>query len=213
MKRKMSVNLQPIKLPEPVFGQCNTLFEALKKRRTCRSLSDKNIPLQILSDILWAAQGVNRTDGPFGDTGRTAGSASNSQEISIYVAKVEGVYLYEPDSHIITPITDVDIRTLAIGPRQKISGTNAPVRLIYVTDIDKLKNAPLQEPGLFDAAVQKSYYFVDTGLIAQNVYLAAAALGLVSWFHNCNKVDLKKVLSLKPNQRPLFGHTIGYAGE
>ena len=80
-----------------------------------------------------------------------------------------------------------------------------------IEDIDKLKNAPLQEPGLFDAAIQKSYYFVDTGLIAQNVYLAAVALGLVSWFHNCNKVELKKALSLKPNQRALFGQTVGYA--
>ena len=59
--------------------------------------------------------------------------------------------------------------------------------------------------------IQKSYYFVDTGLIAQNVYLASSSLGLASWFHNCNKAEIAKELKLKPHQRPLFGQTIGYA--
>ena len=59
--------------------------------------------------------------------------------------------------------------------------------------------------------IQKSYYFVDTGLIAQNVYLACASLGLAAWFHNCNKAALKKKLALQPHQRALFGQTIGYA--
>ena len=92
-------------------------------------------------------------------------------------------------------------------------GANAPIRLIYVVDLEKFKSAGFPEPGLYDTEIQKSYYFVDTGLIAQNVYLAAVSLGLDSWFHNCNKVELKKALSLKPNQRALFGQTVGYAGE
>ena len=78
-------------------------------------------------------------------------------------------------------------------------------------DIDKFKNAGFQEPGLYNAEIQKSYYFVDTGLIAQNVYLAASALGLASWFHNCNKPEITRVLKLNPNQRALFGQTIGYS--
>jgi hypothetical protein len=87
------------------------------------------------------------------------------------------------------------------------------VYIIYVVDIDRFKNAGFQEPGLYDPEIQKSYYFVDTGLIAQNVYLASSSLGLASWFHNCNKAALAKKLRLKPNQRALFGQTIGYAND
>ena len=204
-------NLQAIPLPEPVFKQGGTLFEALKMRRTSRSISDKKISLQVLSDILWAAQGVNRDQGPFGGRGRTAGSASNSQEILVYVAREEAIYLYEPDSHRMIPVAAGDSRALAIGPRQVSIGAEAPIRLIYVVDIDRFKNAGFPEPGLYDPEIQKSYYFVDTGLIAQNVNLAAFSLGLASWFHNCNKPELAKALGLKPQQRALFGQTVGYA--
>ena len=213
MKNSTIGDLQPIQLPEPVFDRCRTLFEALKMRRTSRCISDKKISLQILSDILWAAQGVNRVQGPFGGPGRTAGSASNSQEICVYVAKEEGTYLYEPDSHRLTPVAAGDSRALAIGRGQGRAGANAPVRFIYVVDIDRFKNAGFQEPGLYDPEIQKSYYFVDTGLIAQNVYLASSSLGLASWFHNCNKAALAKKLRLKPHQRALFGQTIGYADD
>ena len=212
MKKSTTGNLQSIRLPEPAFEQRGTLFEALKERRTSRSIKAKKIPLQLLSDILWAAQGVNRLQGPFEGPGRTAGSASNSQEICVYVAKEEGTYLYEPDSHRLTPVAADDIRALAIGPGQR-AGAKAPVRFIYVVDIDRFKNAGYQEPGLYDPEIQKSYYFVDTGLIAQNVYLAASSLGLASWFHNCNKAALAKELGLKPHQRALFGQTIGYADD
>jgi Nitroreductase family len=206
-------DLQPITLLEPLFERCTTVFAALKIRRTSRSISDKEISRQILSDILWAAQGVNRVRGPFGGPGRTAGSASNSQEICIYVAREEGTYLYEPDSHRMNPVLAGDSRPLAISSGQGTLGASAPVRLIYVVDIDKFKSAGFPEPGLFDPEIQKSYYFVDTGLIAQNVCLAASSLGLASWFHNCNKAELAKVLSLKPHQWALFGHTIGYADD
>ena len=213
MKNNKIGNLQPILLPRPVFDQGGTVFEALKKRRTSRAINGKKIPLQILADILWAAQGVNRPDGPFEGSGRTAGSASNSQEIRVYVALEEGMYLYDPEAHRLTPVAAGDSRSLAIGAGQAKFGANAPVRLVYVVDIDRFKEAGFREPGLYDAEVQKSYYFVDTGLIAQNVYLAAAVLGLAAWFHNCNKPALEKKLGLKPHQRALFGQTIGYADD
>ena len=213
MKKSAIRDLPPIPLPEPVFDRCLTVFEALKVRKTSRTISDGKISLQILSDILWAAQGINRIkeQGPFGGLGRTAGSASNSQEICIYIAMEEGTYLYEPESHRLNAVAAGDIRTLAIGAGQGKAGANAPVRLIYVVDIERFNNAGFKEPGLYDPEIQKSYYFVDTGLIAQNVYLASSSLGLASWFHNCNKAEIVKELKLKPHQRPLFGQTIGYA--
>jgi hypothetical protein len=213
MKDNAVGDMKPITLPEPVFAQCSTLFESLKKRQTSRSISNKEIPQQVLSDILWAAQGVNRVNGPLGSLGLTAGSASNSQEILVYVAREEGAYLYEPQPHKMIPVVVGDIRPLAIGRRPRTASEDAPVRLIYVVDIDKFKKAGFQEPGLYDSEIQKSYYFVDTGLIAQNVYLAAASLGLACWFHNCNKVELTKVLKLNPQQRVLFGQTVGYISD
>ena len=134
-------DLRPIALLEPVFQGDITVFEALKMRKTCRTISDRKIPLQILSDILWAAQGVNRTDGPFCIPGLTAGSASNSQEIRIYVAREEGTYLYEPVAHRLLPVASGDIRALAIGAGQGNAGADAPVRFIYVVDIEKFNTA------------------------------------------------------------------------
>jgi nitroreductase len=213
MKSIKAADLQPISLPAPRFEGGQTVFEALKARRTCREMRPDPIPVQALGDILWAAQGINRQSGPFGGLGRTAGSASNSQEICIYVARAEGVYLYEPEAHRLTPVAAGDHRRLAIGAGQSRRSGNAPVRLIYVVDKEKFKSAGFQEPGLYDAEVQKSYYFVDTGLIAQNVYLAAAALGLAAWFHNCNKPAAANALGLGPNQLALFGQTIGFPGD
>ena len=103
-----------------------------------------------------------------------------------------------------------DWRTLAIGRGQESWGSKAPVRFIYVVDIDKYKYSGFPEPGLKDPEVQKSYYYVDTGLIAGNVYLFAASQGLATWFHNCNKPELAEKLKLRADQRALFGQTIGY---
>jgi len=206
-------NLEPMTLPAPALEGGGTLREALQMRRTSRGIGDQKISLQALSDILWAAQGVNRPQGPFGDLGSTAGSASNSREIRIYVLVEEGAYLYEPGPHRLTPVAAGDIRRLAIGRGQQDAGAQAPVRLVYVVDIERFQHAGFPEPGLYDPEVQKSYYYVDTGLAAQNVYLTAASLGLGAWFHNCDKEAVAQALGLGPDVRPLFGQTIGYAGE
>ena len=204
------VGMPPIALPKPSFGRDKSVSAALQKRMTNRSISDRKLSPQTLSNLLWSACGVNRTKGPFGSQGRTAASASNSQEIDLYVALQEGLYRYEPVSHCLTPVVAEDLRVLGLGKGQGKMGAKAPVRLIYVVEIDKYRKAGFQEPGLWDLETQKSYYYVDTGLIAGNVYLFAASQGLVTWFHNCNKADLAAKLKLKKAQRVLFGQTVGY---
>ena len=204
-------NLHPMQLLKPVFDQETSLQVALENRKTIREISDKKLSLQELSNLLWAAGGVNRTTGPFGIPGRTAASASNSQEVDVYVAMEEATYLYDAIHHQLVPVIGEDLRRMAIGAGQVSFGDKAPVRLIYVADIHKLAHtAGYQEPGLQDPEVQKAYYFVDTGLIAGNVYLFAASQGLACWFHNCNKPALKGKLSLRADQRVLFGQTVGY---
>jgi len=213
MKRSDSDGIKgfpAIVLPKPTVGRGKSAFAALRARKTTRSISDKKISRQTLSNLLWSACGVNRKKGPFGIPGLTAGSASNSQEIDLYVALPEGVYRYEPVPHCLTPVAAEDLRAFAIGQGQGKMGAEAPVRLIYVVDIDKFRKAGFQEPGLWDVETQKAYYYVDTGLIAGNVYLFAASQGLAAWFHNCDKAKLSARLGLRTDQRVLFGQTIGY---
>jgi hypothetical protein len=206
-----SQNLLPIKLPRPKLDRSKSVWNALQQRKTIREISNRKLSLQALSNLLWAACGVNRKKGPFGIPSRTAASASNSQEIDLYVAMQEGIYLYDAFHHKLVPVLAGDLRALAIGPGQASLVAGAAVHLIYVVDIDRLSHTfGYQEPGLQDPEIQKSYYFVDTGLIAGNVYLFAAAEGLAAWFHNCNKPALSARLNLRPQQRVLFGQTIGY---
>ncbi len=203
----------PIELPKPRLDTRMSVSKALQKRKTTREISDRKMSLQTLSNLLWAACGVNRRKGPFEIPGRTAASASNSQEIDVYVALEEGTYLYDPFNHRLDPAVGGDLRTLAINPGQASLAAKVPVQLIYVADIDRLANTSgYQEPGLQDPEVQKSYYYVDTGLIAANVYLFASSHGLAAWFHNCNKPALTEKLNLRRDQRVLFGQTVGYAG-
>jgi hypothetical protein len=200
-----------IELPKPALERGRSVARALQQRKTIREISEKKISLRVLSNLLWAACGINRQKGPFGIPGRTAASASNSQELDIYVALEEGMYLYDALHQRLVPVLAEDLRPLAIGHGQEEFIARAPVHLIFIADINKLSNTSgYQEPGLQDPEIQKSYYYVDTGLIAGNVYLFAASQGLASWFHNCNKPALSARLKLRPDQRVLFGQTIGH---
>ncbi|MFZ0281321.1 MAG: nitroreductase family protein [Bacteroidales bacterium] len=204
---------QQIKLPDPLFDKIELAFHAFENRKTSKTISDKKLPLQIISTLLWAACGVNRKESFSEVSGRTAASASNSQEIDIYTVFEEGIYKYDPFENSLIFIIAGDFRSLAIGQAQANfdPGVKAPVRLIYVVDIAKLMNTKgFKEPGLNDPEVQKSYYYVDTGIIAGNVYLFAASQGLAAWFHNCNKQALTEKLNLCRDQRVLFGQTVGF---
>ncbi|HWA44605.1 MAG TPA: nitroreductase family protein [Hypericibacter adhaerens] len=202
--------LRPIELPPPAEGPALSLHEAAARRRTTREIAATPLTPAQLSNLLWVAWGVNRKTGPFGAPGRTAASASNSQEIDLYVMLEAGAYLYDAAAHRLDPVAALDLRFGAIGHRQAVR-SKAPVQLVYVVDLHRLTHtAGFEEPGLHDPEVQKSYYFVDTGLIAGNVYLFAAAHGLACWFHNCDKTSLTNLLALRPEQKPLFAQSIGW---
>jgi nitroreductase len=198
-------------LPLPSNESANPVFAALAKRRTTRDISSDPLPLALLSNLLWAAFGVNRRCGPFGASGRTAASASNSQEIDVYVALETGVYRYDAFANVLLPLVAGDRRAVALTPGQRGIDAKAPVQLIYVVDLARLTHTEgFDEPGLHDPDIQKAYYFVDTGLIAGNVYLFAAAQGLAAWFHNCDKAALAQILSLRPDQHALFAQSVGF---
>ena len=206
--------LSAIQLPAPTNGNTTAVFAALQRRKTTRVIREAPLPLQTLSNLLWAACGVNRSTGPCGLPGRTAASASDSQEIDIYIAVRDGAYVYDALAQRLEPVVAADLRIGALTPGQENVNTRAPIQLIYVVDIHRLSHTVgYEEPGLHDPEVQKSYYYVDTGLIAGNVYLFAAAEGLAAWFHNCDKVSLAQQLRLRTEQKVLFAQSIGYPGE
>ncbi|UCF14619.1 MAG: nitroreductase family protein, partial [Phycisphaerales bacterium] len=104
MASSLAQDLEPITLAKPQTEGGKSVLEALSQRRTTRNISSDKLPPQMLSNLLWAAFGVNRQQGPFGGPGRTAASASNSQEIDLYVALPEGVYLYDAAAHRLMPV-------------------------------------------------------------------------------------------------------------
>jgi nitroreductase len=199
--------LKPISLPKPEADGGKSVLAALRERKTTRSISAEELPAQVLSNLLWAAFGVNRAQASFGKPGRTAASASNSQEIDLYVALPDGVYLFEAVPHRLAPVAAGDFRNCS----GRGAAASAPVNIFYVVDLARYDEGPSQpDRRIGEVEVQKSYYYTDTGLIAANVYLFAASQGLAAWFHNCNKEDSAKEFKLRPDQRVLFAQTVGY---
>lgn len=205
-KVSLSQELQPITLPKPEKGGGKSVLASIQERKTVRSISPDPLPDQMLSNLLWAAFGVNRPEGLRGKPGRTAASASNSQEIDLYVALPQGVFLYEAVPHRLAPVIPGDFRARA-GRR---GAQTAPVNIFYIVDLAKYVLEGQPDPNLGDPEVQKSYYYVATGLIASNVYLFAASQDLAAWFHNCDRVNTAKEFHLRPEQRVLFAQTVGY---
>ncbi|MCJ7589388.1 MAG: nitroreductase family protein [Candidatus Aminicenantes bacterium] len=206
-KAGLGQELQPIALLKPEKDGGKSLLASIRERRTVRGISPDPLPPQTLSNLLWAAFGVNRPDGMMrGKPGRTAASASNSQEIDLYVALPQGVFLYEAVPHRLVPIVAGDFRARS-GRRD---AATAPVNIFYVVDLAKYVVEGQPDRNIGDPEVQKSYYYVATGLIASNIYLFAASQGLAAWFHNCDKESTAKEFGLRPEQRVLFAQTVGY---
>jgi SagB-type dehydrogenase family enzyme len=173
-----------------------TLLKALQLRRTERSFSSKELTVQELSDLLWAANGINRPS----ENLRTAPSTMNLQEIDIYVAMKNGLYLYDARSNVLKRILAQDIRTVTgLQPFVK----DAPINLIFVADFSKM--------GKLSASDASFYAATDTGFISQNVYLHCASVGLATvvrgWF---DKPRLTKVMNLRKDQKIILTQTVGY---
>jgi nitroreductase len=182
-----------IKLNPPDLNKGIPLMAALKKRRTQREISDKKLTLQQLSELLWAADGINRPDGK-----RTSPAAMAKYAVDIYVVLPEGVYLYDVAKHELAPVAKGDFRKLA-GVQDFVY--IAPVNLVYVLNIKSPKNSPM--PNSRDK-------YVEVGCLAQNVYLYCASEGLGATVRGM--IDQKKfgeVIKVKPEQIVL-AQTIGY---
>jgi len=149
----------PVALPEPQTTGGKPLMQALKERCSQREFKADPLPAQLLSNLLWAAAGVNRPDGH-----RTAPTAHNRQEIDVYVALESGLYLYEPKKHALVQMSDQDLR--AATGTQAFAAT-APVNLVYAADFSRTEGGSEEDKLVFAAAA--------VGFISQNVYLFCAS--------------------------------------
>ena len=188
-------NLKSVQLPAPRTEGGKPLMDVLKSRQSARVFSPDALPQQVLSNLLWAAFGVNRPDGR-----RTAPSARNWQEIDIYVVLPEGAYLYDAKSHALKPVVAGDHR--AVTGTQAYVAT-APVNLVYVADYARTGQAPLEERELFPPA--------DAGFVAENAYLFCASEGLAVVVRGLiDRTALAKVLNLRADQKIILAQTIGF---
>jgi nitroreductase len=178
----------PVQLPKPQLTGGMPLMQALAQRQTTRAFADKPLPMQTLSNLLWAAFGINRPRDVKSGLGRTAPSAMNKQEVSLYVVLADGAYVYEAEQNQLRQVVSGDVRAkVAQG-----AGAHAAVTIIYVADA-KLDSAQ-----------------VDTGFIGQNVYLFAASEGLSAWLYALHGADVAGALKLPEGMKALYGQSVGY---
>lgn len=191
--------MKTIKLLPPQTEGGKPLMQALKERSSTRSFSSRELPPQVLSNLLWAACGVNRP----GSGGMTAPTAMNMQEIDIYVAMKDGAYLYKAKSNELIPILSSDIRE-STGKQDLVK--KAPVNLIYVSDLSKMRDMSSQDADFYGAT--------DTGFISENVYLYCSSSGLATVVRGwLDKTELAKAMKLRPDQRVILAQTVGYSEE
>ena len=194
----MEYGLEPelVKLPLAQRAGGKPLLEALARRRSAREFSPRELPPAVLSNLLWAAFGVNRPE----TGGRTAPSAHDWEEIDVYVATARGLYVYDATTHALRKRLEQDIRART-GLQDFVA--EVPVNLVYVADLSRMAQASAEE--------KAQYAGPDAGFIAQNVYLFCASEGLATVVRGMvDRPALARVMGLAPQQRIILAQSVGY---
>jgi SagB-type dehydrogenase family enzyme len=172
------------------------LLEALKERKSAREFSARALPLEVLSNLLWAAFGINRP----GTRGRTAPSAHDWEEIDLYVALAGGLFVYDPDHHLLRHRLARDVRAQT-GLQSFVA--EAPLSLVYVADLSRMTQATAQELAQYPGP--------DAGFIAQNVYLFCASEGLATVVRGMvDRPALAALMGLSGHQKIILAQSVGY---
>lgn len=179
---------QDIKLPAPQIDGGLPLMQALSKRQTSRAFSSKELDPQTLSNLLWAANGFNRSDK------RTAPTASNRQELEIYVTMSSGWYWYDAKNNVLVQKGTTNLRTHT--GRQDFVAV-APLNIVIIADTEKQS--------------KENYHWIDAGYISQNIYLFCASEGLATVVRAMvDREDLSKAMNLTDKQVIVVAQTVGY---
>ena len=184
-----------VELPAPQKSGGLSVLEALGVRHVERSFDSRALPLQEVSNVLWAACGVNRPDGKL-----TVPSAMNKQDITVYVGRADGTYRYDAKNNKLVKIGSGDLRQEA-GQRNKFIQT-APTVVVIASDTS-LQSGRLAICG------------IDAGAVMQNIYLHCAANGLatVCCYAGEDTAEMQKFLGIKPELKPLIYMPVGYAAQ
>lgn len=195
----VNINAQDIKLNEPVKTGGISVMEAFDKRQSSSEFSDKELSIQDLSNLLWAANGINRENGK-----KTAPSAQNSQDIDVYVALPNAVYKFDAQANNLILISEGDYRGLAGG---KKDNPLPPSILYIVADASKYK------PSAYNSIehITDMNNKVDAGIVSQNISIFCSGMGLGTKPRaQMNHAELKKVLKLSDSQTLMLNHPVGY---
>ena len=191
-----SDELKRVRLMPMQLDTGRPLMHVLKERKSARAFNPKKLPNRVLSNLLWAANGINRPR----SEGRTAPSARNQQEIDIYVATAEGLYLYDVRTRQLIPVLKEDVRGRT---GQQAYAGEAPVNLIYVADYAKMAKTSAEDRDFYAAAA--------AGFIGQNVYLYCASEGLATVVRgSIDRNALSGVMKLRPDQKIILAQSVGY---
>jgi nitroreductase len=193
---RAAAELKTIDLPPPWKDGGKPLAQAVWGRRSIREFADKPVPIEVLSNLLWTACGVNRPT----TADRTVPSWRHAIESEIFVAAADGAWSYDARTHRLTQVLADDIR--AQTGMQDFVGS-APLDLVYVADGGRLEGASAEEKRL--------WAFTDTGFIGQNVYLFCASEGLATVFRgSLDRARLAQTLQLPTAKFITCAQTVGY---
>lgn len=171
------------------------LMQALARRQSQREFAPVPLQLQMLSNLLWAAAGLNRP--ALG--GRTVPSALNAQEVDVYVALPTGLYRYAAPGHALHLVGATDVRRVT-GYQDFVD--TAPLDLVMVADFSRMKLVPV--------AQRMAYAYTCAGAMAQNVYLYCASEDLATVIRAWLDRDaLAKAMGLGNDQHVLLSQTVG----
>jgi SagB-type dehydrogenase family enzyme len=171
-------------------------MQALQDRSSSREFAPDKLPVEVLSNLFWAAFGINRPENEH----RTAPSAQNMQEIDLYAATADGLYKYEPRTHQLVFILKEDLRA-ATGQQPYVA--QAPLNIVYVADYSRMSKVSSDERDFYAAA--------DTGFIGQNVYLYCASEGLATVVRaSIDRPALSKAMKLRSEQKITLAQSVGY---
>jgi nitroreductase len=185
-----------IKLPPPRTNGGMPVMQAFAKRRSVRAYSARALDEQTMSDLLWAAFGVNRPES--GD--RTAPSWRHSIETDVYACTKDGVFAYDPKAHELKRVLSEDIRAKTSA---MVFAGSAPVVLVFVADLARMAKAPIEE--------QKTFALVDSAIVGENVHLYCASAGLGTCIlGTVDRAGLPKRIGLREAQYVTFAQPVGY---
>lgn len=187
--------MKTVKLNKPSADRGASIMKSLSDRHSARAYADKDLSIQDLSDLLWAANGFNREEG------RTNATAMNCQEIDLYVCMKDGAYLYEAKEQRLRQVTDKDLRPAVANGQDFVK--KAPVCLIIVADMARTRG---------DNEASRAFTAYDAGIVSSNIYLFCSGCGLATVCRGTmDKTKLAEGLKLSDKQIIHLNHPVGYA--